>query len=443
MSHSSSLPSTSRTGRKMSLVPFTTQIGLTAPTQGPQGGPNVVLVYLNNMTTSKADLMKECQGYLYQYLSTTVIHDTEMHLLPRDSKYFVVPSLRDNLIKQIRTNFEKPVIYTPKAVIEARGYYGVPLPIRTLAISLSMYNCKIFLVRSCNENSLKNKIYEMCGTIVEKFSDTQLNVVITDRADDKYCSRAFGRKVHVVSKDWVEESYNHSLRDDPQYFRRDAVNTLSEHQIKPFYGLHFRINVPHSGPQIKKLIVKNQGKIVYGNEKGLTHIVAQSFDENHDHNGPKIVDLEFLEVCSRLGYYLSKKEYLDLKRRGTAATATDQDVQVKQEVISQQTQMQQPVPRIEESFTPPQPLPSLLANSVIVNGRHRFGENQAMLPPPQAPRPIRQQPDNSVGDMILKALSGMENGAQTQLASTQMRRMPEREVRFEQPVESSQQLYWL
>lgn len=414
----------------MSLIPITTQIGLYAGTQGSQARNfKVVFVYTDRMTERQSALMKESQELLCQNVGILVVKCCELDTLVKSMRYFVIPSGRDDLVKKIRSRFEKSIIYLPRAIIEARGHYRVNLPVRSLAVSLTMYNCRVFLVRTCDVASIKNRIHEMCGTIVSSFSDGKPNVVVTDKADDKYCSRAFKRGIPVVSRDWVDDNYNIANEEESSSFNLDAMLSLGEHQIRPFFGLHFKIALKGSGAKIKRMITENQGHVIYGNENCLTHIVTSQKSPHHDTNEnvessgkPRIVDVDFLELCVENGYHLTKKEYLEHKnsqvpvKQEPQAEFQDDMVTPKEEIISQQR-----------------------TNNFGTSG----SENHSMLPPPSFPtrpfRPQQQQPDN-VNDMILKALSF--ETAQTQLASTQMRQLPDRELRIEQTFEPSQQLYW-
>ena len=411
--------------------------------------------------------MKECQSYIHLNIQTVVMQVDELESHRAITRYFVTPTLRDDVIRKIREHVEKPIIYTPRAIIEARGYLKVALPVRNLAISLSMFKCQIFLVKSCNIARLKNKIHEMCGTVVTNFSDSKqkANVVVTDMADNKYCSRAYKLGIPCVSKDWIESNYSIACLNDPSVFNHDALSTIPEHQIKPFHGLHFKISLPHQNTQIlKKLIIENQGKIVYGNENSHTHIVSKECKDtshtSHDDSGqmkdnqePRVVSSNFLEVCAQQGYYLSKKDYREhletmhvviVKEERRSPDISQQHhhdrnhYHQQQELYYHQQQLLQTA-RSEEGFTPPN-LPikaQFTAPTFPVVDCNNSTENQSM-PPPLVPS---QQPDR-VSDMIRKALSSFENGAPTQLASTQMRRLPERELVLEQTFEPSQQLYW-
>jgi len=405
----------------MSLVPFTTQIGLSALSQG-SGNLRIVLVHTESITERQSSLLRECKDHLCQNLGILVCKDTELELLSPKLRYFVIPTFSSELIKKVRSHFEKPIIYLPRAVIEARSFFRVNLPVRNLASSLTMHHCRVFLVKSCNQTSIKQKIYEMSGTVVTSFNDNNPNVVIADRADDKYCARAFKRNIPVVSKDWVEENFLTAREEESSFFNHDAMSLVKEHRLKPFYGLHFRINVKNFESDIKKLILDNQGHIIYGNENCLTHIVEESdmvtesdnLDQSREH-GPKTVDAEFLKLCVDAGYYIGKREYRDLRTMSI----------VKQEKVS---------PSIVHDGQRSSPIISRFDSDSI--------ENQTMLPPVSTPRPIKQhqQPD-AMNDMILRALSTFET-TQTQLASTQMRRLPEPELRIERTFEPSQQLFW-
>lgn len=416
----------------MSVIPFTTQIGLQAGTQGSQtSGIKIVFVYTDRMTERQSALMKESQEFLCQNVGILLVKYCELDILPPTTRYFVIPT-KDDLIKKIRSKFEKSVIYLPRAIIEARGHYRVNLPARNLAVSLTMHNCRVFLVRTCDLPSIRNRIHEMCGTIVPSFNDGKPNVVVTDKADDKYCSRAFKRGIPVVSRDWVDENYNLANEEDSCSFNVDAMLSLAEHQIKPFYGLSFKIALKGPGAKIKRMITENQGHVIYGNEKCLTHIVASQqsqldLNENSESSGkPRVVDIDFLEMCIESGYHLTKKEYRERKNISSAQLSIKREPQTqcqqeliipKEEIISQQRTSN---PRVENHSMPPPPtFPSRLL-------REQQQQQQ-------------QQPDN-VNDMILKALSF--ETAQTQLASTQMRQLPDRELRIEQTFEPSQQLYW-
>lgn len=405
----------------MSLIPITTQVGFQSATQYSQGAIKVVLVYTERMTERQISLIKECQEYLCQNLGIIVTQANELALLSSKLRFFVIPNQKEDLVRKIRSHFEKPIIYLPRAVIEARSYYRVNLPVRNLAISLTMHNCKAFLVKSCDLPSIRNRINEMCGTIVSSFNDNNLNVVITDRADDKYCSRAMKKNIPVVSKIWVDNSYSMANEEEGGKFNFDAMSEVRNYQIKPFHGLYFKLILNDAGAQIKNFIIENGGSVIYGNENSLTHIVGLSDQDNNlsdqsdsSPQKPRLVDVHFLTTCVELGYHLTKREYLDYKMR--------KQVYIKQEPMTQ------PMDCVEENMTPQ------------THEYSKSNQYQSMLPPPSASRPLRPQSD-SMNDMILRALSTFET-AQTQLASTQMRRLPDPELRIEPSFEPSQQLYW-
>lgn len=336
----------------MSLVPYVTQLAPQANTQSSQSQLKVVIVYTDKISECQLKLLKECHDLLSQNLGVLIKQANELDSLMPKMKFFIIPAHKDDLIKKIRLRFEKPIIYLPRAIIEARRHHNVNLPIRNLAISLTMHHCRIFLVKSCDIPNIRNKINEMCGTIVTSFNDKDLNVVITDRADNRYCSKAFKRNIPVVSRNWVDE--NHSKALEESNFGLDALESITEHHIKPFYGLSFKIGIENSN--LKELIIENQGCIVYTNEDNVTQIIS-------------VDDEEFLRACVASGYHLSKREYK---------------------------------------------------------------EN---MPPPPPPPPV----GGSLSDMIHKALTTPQT---VEMASTQMRRLPDPELLIERSVEPSQQLYW-
>lgn len=409
----------------MSLVPFTTQIptALKGELGSQTSSVKFVLVYTERITTRQSSLMQDCQEFIHQYICILPRHEQDLGSLPQGLRYFVIPYPKDELIKKIRDRFKSSIIYLPRAIIEARSHFNVNLPARSLVVSLIMHNCRIFPVRNCDLPSIKTRINEMCGDIAPNFSEGNPNVLLTDRGDNSYCSKAFKRKIPIVSRDWIDENYNLAYEDDKVFFFRDALESVKEHQIKPFYGLYFKLNIKNSGPLVKKLITENQGHIIYGNENSLTHIVESEGDYSdrplEKRDEPKIVDIEFLTLCARNGYYLTRKEYNEY----LAITR----VAVKQENVSPPSSPVEAL--VEENSTPP-----------TTNGCSRMNGNQTMLPPPSVPRMARQQSD-SMNDMILKALSTFET-PQTQLASTQVRRLPDPELRIEQSFEPSQHLYW-
>lgn len=405
----------------MSVVPLTTQIGQHASastTQDSQEMMKVCLIYSDSITDRQSSLMVECQNILSQNLAIVVKQADEIETLSKKLRFFVISNQRGGLVKRIRSHFEKPIIYLPRAIIEARAYHQVNLPVRNLAVSLTMYKCRIFLVKSCDVPSVRSRINEMCGTVVANFNEHNPNVVITDRADNKYCVKAFKRNIPVVSRDWIDENYNLAVEEDNSFFNIDAMTTIREHQIKPFFGLYFKILMKTSSAYIKGLITENQGHVVYGNENCLTHVVKQlnqddatGFETHSQANeGPRVVDIDFLKACVSRGYHLTRREYRE--------EFTGSKYYIKREKMS-------PPPEfMEENHSPP----NLDCN-----------QTQMAMPPPSNPRP-QKEPDR-MNDIILKALSTFE-AAQTQKASTQMRRLPDSELRIEQCFEPTQQLYW-
>lgn len=419
-------------------VGYSTQIGpFPNPTQGSQAAFKMHLVYTEQMNQTQTDLMSDAKSLLEQSSQLIMIMAQEVKEVSKQTKYFIIPYLREDIVTLIKTYAEKPIIYTARVIIEALKYRNTKLPIRTLAISMSMMNCQVFLVKACNTPDIKNKVLKMCGTIVEHFNDPLLNVVVTDRSDNRYCSKARSREVAVVSTEWINETYSLSRSDECHFFSHDAMTTLSDHQIKPFLGLKFKINIPHLTKPLRVLIGDNQGKLVFGDED-TNHIVSDSYPDNDHQNGlndssgkagnePRVVDVEFLETCANLGYYLNRREYRSYR--------DGREVRVKQEKPSQTASSR------ASAYTPSQPFQRSTLSSIRSNGReNRINENSsAMPPPPTMPRLTRQQVSESMNDLILRQL---ENGTQVQTASTQIRRLPETEIQFEPTLEPSQQLYW-
>lgn len=422
----------------------------------------VFMVYTEQMTQTQADLMKEAQQLLADLLHVNIVASREIARLPKLTKFFVIPHPSQELVRSIRSCADKPVIYTARCIIEARRYRDVKLPLRSLAVSLSMNDCGIFLVRSCNLAELKSKIYEMCGTVLGDFNDSRLNVVITDRADDKYCVKARARNVAVVTRDWVDETYAMSKSED-LHINHDALSNLSAYQIRPFEGLKFKITIPVLGRELRDLISNNGGKMVFGDNETTTHVVASRYPENESltshndstgkdsHSSARVIDVEFLKACDSCGYYMNKREYRAYRDASNLTRV------VKQERFS-------PSPtgamlhQNEEDFfersydgclTPPQQNPRSTLSSIKSNDfTDRLNENQSMPPPPPS-MPNRQQQQarqqnqgNNMDAILRKALTSFDNTAQTQVVSTQIRRLPETEIRFERPTESSQQLFW-
>lgn len=411
----------------MSVIPFTTQIGPhSLNASSSQAYEKFVLIYTDKMTERQSALMKECQHYLSQNLEIVIKKANEIQYLPKYMRFFVIPNLRDDLVKKIDDYFEKPRIYLPRAVIEARGHSQVDLPVRSLAISMTMYSCQIFLVKNCNLSDIRDKIYSMAGLVAKNFSDTNINVVVVDKADNKYCAKAHKRNIPVVSRKWVDDNYMAAMEEESGFFNKNALETIGDYRIRPFFGLHFKINAGAAGFHVKKLITDNQGHIIYGNENCLTHVVRHpnhDMPESDEQSGsissqkPKYVDEEFLKTCVESGYYVPKRDYHHTK------ISTDV-IAVKQERLSPENFHAQ----TEKNYMPMETNEGCLS----------INENQAILRPPQISSPLRQQPDN-MNDIIIKALA---EPAQTQLAFTQMRRLPDPELRIERTYEPSQQLYW-
>jgi hypothetical protein len=393
------------------------------------------------MNQYHTDLMKDAQYLLNQQLDIGIISNAEIKDLPKQTKYFVIPYPNDNLIFKIKEHIEKPIIYTARCVVEARKYRQIILPTRSLAISISMVDCHIFIAKSCNSSEFQRRINEMCGNVLCDFNDPKLNVVVTNRGDDKYCAKARLRNVPVVSRDWVDATYATSKSED-NHINHDALYELSTYQIKPFQGLVFKITIPQQGREIRDLISNNGGRVVFGLADDVTHVVAGYYPDDESSNGknnqqPRVVDVEFLRACDREGYYMSKKDYRAYKR------ASMPTVKQERHSPSSFTMQHNDMLRSHDCFTPPQQNPRSTLSSIKSNGCDRMNENQSMPPPmPTVARQARQQGDN-MDAIIRKALSSFENATQqTQLVSTQIRRLPEAEIRIERTTESSQQLYW-
>lgn len=425
----------------MSYVSYSTQIGpYPNPTQPTQSIPKVFLVYNDDsMNQYQTNLMKEAQYHLIQNLDIGILSKDEIKDLTKDTKYFVIPCSSDTkLVSTIKNHIHKPVIYTARCVVEARKYRQMTIPSRSLAISLSMVDCQIFLTRSCNTEENQRQINEMCGTVLGDFNNPKLNVVVTKRADDKYCAKARSRKVAVVSEDWIKDTYQMS-RSTEDHMNHDAMSQLTTYQIRPFLGLTFKITLPQLGKELRDLINNNGGSLAFGQTEGITHVVSKYYpdDERSDNHVPRVVDVEFLRACDRVGYYMSKKCYREYRAESMVA--------VKQERLSPNPSSMQENGMFgsHDCFTPPQQNPQSTLSSIKSNGCDRMNENQSMPPPlPSMARQARQQGDN-MDAIIRRALSSFENSTQqTQLVSTQIRRLPETEIRFERTAESSQQLYW-
>lgn len=406
----------------MSVVPYTTQIGPRNSTGVGQDEEEsiepIIVIHTDEMTERQSSLITEMQKFLFGKVPAMPEKEDQIHRLPKYLKHFVIPQYREDLIERINSHFDKALIYLPRAVIEARSQYRVHLPVRTLTISLTMFKSRVFLVKSCDTPDLRSKILRMSGTVVSNFKKHEPNVVVTDRGDRKYCIAAFKNKIAVVSKDWVDKNYNKAMEEDTIHFNHHAMTTVEEHRVKPFFGLYFRIEVKDSDGSIKRMIIENGGRIIFGDQNCLTHIVGppkqnSSTGSTQDATSqgpkkPKYVDIDFLKACVEHGHYLRQKDYLQ-----------------KPKVIIKLEKPSTPPKVIDENSTPPLIPYNLSGNST--------------MPPPINPRSHRE-PDR-MNDIILKALSTIET-TQTQMPSTQMRRLPDPELRIEQTFEPSQQLYW-
>jgi hypothetical protein len=279
----------------------------------------------------------------------------------------------------------------------------------------------------------------MCGTVLGDFNDTKLNVVVATRADDKYCTKARLRGVAVVSKDWVDDIYAMSISEDADNrMNYDALAQLSTYEIRPFCGLIFKISLPHFGKEIRDLITKNGGQLAFGQLDKVTHVVAARYVDDEprckDNQGQRIVDVDFLRACDRVGFYMNRKEYKTYRDNLTVA--------VKIERVSPTPSMQNSdTLRSHDCFTPPQQNPRSTLSSIKSNGYDRLNDQSMPPPPPSIVRQARPQGDN-MDALIRKALISFENSTQQTQVSTQIGRLPEKEIRFERTTESSQQLYW-
>lgn len=418
----------------MSVVPFTTQAGHETVTQSSQWSYKVVLVHTDKITERQSTVMKDCHNLLSQHVGTLVCKINELDTLPTGLKFFVIPHPNEDLVKKIKELFGKRSIYISRAIVEARNHFRVQLPTRSLAISLTMYHCHVFLVKSCAKDDIRSKINEMCGTVVSSFRDENVNVVITDRADNSYCHKAVKRDVPVVCLDWIKDSYRIALEEDDHFFFHDALEKIHDYKIQPFHGLYFKINTRDSNAEIKNMILTNGGHLVYGEDDRLTHIVVapgnsnnfpikeEKLDSDRAKSKPKMVDTTFLRRCVSSGYYISTKEYNELP--------PEPDVIIKQERRS-------PTPRtMDDSF-------QSVLSPVMPRNRNMENQSSTMMPPP-TPRSVKQnkqQQAEKVDALMNRALSSIETEA-TQRICTQMRTLPEPELRIEQTYEPSQHLFW-
>lgn len=412
-------------------VGFSTQIGpFPHPSQRPNG-TQIILVHTDRMNHLHTRLMEDAKFLLLEFTHIAIVSMAEIVNLSPKVHLFVIPFLREDLVKRIRNHVdEKPRILTARAVIEALKYRQVQLPTRSLAISLSMVNCRIFLVKSLNTESLRRKINEMCGTCVPNFNDPNLNVVITDKADNRYCAKARKRNIAVVSMEWVEETYCISKSEEDKLINYDALSSVPDHQIKPFLGLRFKINIPELSRPLRTLISDNLGKVAYGNAE-ITHIVETNYpDLDKDNTEPRVVDVEFLETCVSMGHYMTPKEY--------HSHITGGGMVVKQEMLSQASNVNP-----NNCFTPPIPNARSTLSSIKSNGyENRLSENFSMPPPASSVSRQALQRKSHIQDIILESLDNLSGPQQTQMPSTQICRLPENEIQIERTCEPSQQLYW-
>jgi hypothetical protein len=429
----------------MSCVPYTTQIRppTSIQTQASQNTSKFTLVYTDLMSQYHTDHMNS-SGDLLQSSGLLVecVHESKLNGIPKGSRLFVVPYANEKLITTIRNHFKMVrSIYTARCIKEALQYRQIALPARSLAISVAMVDCMIFLTKSLNFRRFLNRIFEMSGTVIDDFKDPRLNVVVTDKADDKYCTKARNRNVTVVTREWVDETYA-ALKNDDSNINHDAFTMLSTYQIKPFHNLVFKIVQKQLNKDLKDLICNNGGRLVFGQNEDITHVVESFYPEDDScSDGPRKVDIEFLRACDREGYYMHKKEYREYR--------TPKMVHVKQERLSP-TQSEMHQFRSNDCFTPPQQNPRSTLSSIKSNGFER-NEISSMAPPlssmaQKVSKPKVQQRNKSTvftDDDLTRARLSFENSTQqTQLVSTQIRRLPESEIRFERTTESSQQLSW-
>lgn len=405
-------------------------------------------------------------------LPTSYVEAKDLMTRINTHKNFVVPCHDIDLIEKIKSRFPHSAIYMPRCIIEARGCLRVSLPVKKLSVSMTMHNCRIWLFKTCRLKSIEQKIAEMCGSIVS-FDDA--NVVVVDRPDDKHVVNAFKRGIPVVGTQWIEDSYRIAHEEDRLRFNHDAMSTTKDYQIKPFFQLHFKFCIRNPEPRLKQMLIENGASILYGNENCLTHVVVteQEYEnfvasrsklakQKKQNDGPqpvKKVSVDFLVQCVNLGHYITREEYLMQK-----SNTIDPNVIVKQELPTQTAENQitqlravdnvasdtyrhNPMQQVNHRTTATITSPSMASPN---------SESHAKLLPPPLPRSAstrqRQQqqqqtspqtpsPPEEMSEMILNALSAFET-AQTQMASTQMRRLPDSELKIEQLYEPSQQLFW-
>lgn len=434
----------------MSLVPLTTQFGSdyqsSATPDSDSKGINVIIYRGSRETPKQAELLKLCHNKLASLLPVKSCEKATIKRNAKNVQCIVVPKADDKSrwISEIRAHFEKPTIMVPRAALELCSQLNPKLPRRHLTRSLTMSRCLVFLSKGINDNQeIRRMINEMSGKIVSDIR-TQYNIHVTDVTNNKSCQNSFKSALPIVSKDWIEDNYQDTIVNDEDVdkFNIDALDEriVNKYRIKLFYGLSFVLNIKDKIKlkALQEMIKENQGTVVYGEKKLHSHLytVCETFEDMvklNSSSNSRIVDIGYLDSCLQNGYIESRNVYITNKQN-------------KQ--INNTLKCQEQNTKIESNNHIDTATQEMLVNT------HQSTQQQNMIDPNEScentnenlkmtPQTIvcqnRQQPEH-MNEMILKALAF--DVPQTQLASTQMRRLPDSELRIEQTYEPTQQLFW-
>lgn len=439
-------------------IPITTQIPASSYNDMSQQYTEEVMfvsIQCDDETTRQSQLRQQAYNYLVSCLPSFTLLESELEKFKRTSTTlcFVLPSFREATIERIHKHFgtKSISIYMARAIIEHMAL-GSKLPARSVALNLSLFNCKLFFTDKDMAIQYKNKIYQMCGQVVK--SADEANVILVDRANRGCVSKS---DKPTVSIKWLDHYWSTAYEDDKEKFHQNARDEADKHLIKPFYNLRLKIEIrdPDKRKMMENLISENQGTVDYNNiqpkkgkrdtKTGTSFIICETFKETQSprYKTCRAIDCEFVEQCIKKGRFLSFTEYSKEKKPNACQVIDSKKDLIRKVKNETDSQLRTSTNKsTEENRTPPtqdtmvgdaQATDVFMQTSVFHNNTEDLNR-----PPPTNPCQYKQP--GHMNEAILKALAF--DTPQTQLPSTQMRRLPDSELRIEQTFEPSQQICW-
>lgn len=445
-------------------IPITTQIvasGQIDTTQQDVKDVLFIFVMYDNETERQSHLLQEVIRYVAgSGPPTECVTESQLKTMPPrpdvSKEIFVLSSYRKDIIDFIQKRFgEDNLSIVMARVLIEQMRLGSQCPSRSLTLSFSMLNCKIFVTEAKLANECISKIYPMCGELV--LDPAAANVILVDKANRSCTVAAHKQGKPVVSKRWLEYYWKTATDDDESNFHQSALSDIRKHLIKPFFGLRIKIEIEDGRKRkaMEKLISENEGTVVCGNiqpkktkdkdSKNYIHyILREKFEDCplNPKNDVKYLDCRFLELCLESGRLISFKDYASSIKPSKLMNGKNK---VKLENLKKERNSQ---PRIgtnkstEENRTPSTQetmIDDAQASDMLTQTSVFHNNTEDLNIPPPTNHCQYKQPDH-MNEMILRALAF--DTPQTQLASTQMRRLPDSELRIEQTFEPSQQICW-